>query len=223
MFFSATAHALTVITPPDIDYTDLCKAAEACDEAAAQAALQELPPAERAAGLNRRDREGYTPLSYAARGGCMAVIELYVKGGADVKAADPNSGWTPLHVAAQARQAEAVRYLLSKGADVNAATAQGKTAWTEAVHGSLFNRAEGDRQKTLQILLENGADVTAADEPLRRTIREFGENNEKLRREIDRLQEENRRLNATLEEIRSRLGSDYPGPRPDDPKRDTLE
>lgn len=208
ILLAVSAHALTVALPPDIDHTALHKAAEACSEGDARAALEALPAAERAAGLDRIDRDGYAPLAYAAGRGCMPVAKLYVEAGANVNASDPRWGWTPLHHAAQARQAHAVRYLLSKGADVNAATAQGKTPWTEAVHGSVFNRSEGDKLQTLQALLESGADVAAGDEPLRRAIRESAVRNEQMARDIERLQDENLRLRQTIDEIRSRLGGD---------------
>ena len=93
---SGQARALSVITPPDIDYTALHKAAEDCDIEKERSEMKALQPADRSKEINRLDREGYTPLSYAARYGCIKVVKLLVKSGALVDAHEERGGWKPL-------------------------------------------------------------------------------------------------------------------------------
>lgn len=80
------AQALSVAPPPDIDNTDLHKAAEACDVKKARAVLNATPATEKPKEINRIDREGYTPLAYAAQNGCMDVVTLLVEANAVVDA-----------------------------------------------------------------------------------------------------------------------------------------
>jgi ankyrin repeat protein len=61
---------------------------------------------------------GFTPLLYAARGGCVACIEPLVAGGADVDLSDPY-GMTPLVLALYNRQFDTAMALIEHGADVN--------------------------------------------------------------------------------------------------------
>ena len=70
--------------------------------------------------LSFKDKDGRTPLSFAAENGNEAVVRLLVKNRADVAAKD-NNGWTALHWAA-AKGHEAVAQLLIKnGTDVASA------------------------------------------------------------------------------------------------------
>ena len=68
---------------------------------------------ERGAGL---EREGWTPLHYAATGPEPAVVQLLLERGAGVDVRSPN-GSTPLMMAARYGAEEAVTLLLSRGAD----------------------------------------------------------------------------------------------------------
>jgi ankyrin repeat protein len=61
---------------------------------------------------------GFTPLLYAARGGCVACIEPLVAGGADVDLSDPY-GMTPLVLALYNRQFDTAMALIEHGADVD--------------------------------------------------------------------------------------------------------
>ncbi len=64
----------------------------------------------------RVDREGWTPLHYAASGPGASVVALLLERGAVVDARSPN-GSTPLMMAARYGTEEAVDLLLARGAD----------------------------------------------------------------------------------------------------------
>lgn len=160
---SGSAQALTVILPPDINHTDLHKAADKCDVAKGRAALKALSAATRNEKINRFDRDGYTPLAYAARSGCIDMVKILIGKGATVDAMDEHSRWTPLLQAADQRHAEVVRYLLAHGANVNAKAGFGQTPLTVAMVGTVFRYGpEGNRDATVQALLSSGADVNLA-------------------------------------------------------------
>ena len=76
---------------------------------------------------DRRDRSGYTPLLYAARGGDVDLCALLIDRGASVNAATPGMRQTPLHRAAQQGHARVVELLLKAGADAVASDASGVT------------------------------------------------------------------------------------------------
>lgn len=163
LFFivSVSAQAYKPIPIPDWDHTDLHRSADVCNLKKARATIDALSASTKNKEINLIDREGYTPLAYAAQNGCMKLVKLLVESGAVVDMAQEYSRWTPLLRAAQNRHANVVRYLLAHGAEVNIRAAIGQTALTEAILGSFFivYGPEGDRDKTLQALLESGADV----------------------------------------------------------------
>ena len=157
---SVSAQALSVILPPDIDYTDLHKAAHECDMEKARLALDVLLSETNDNEMNKPDREGYTPLAYAASSGCSEVVRLLVEQGAAVDAMDNQTRWTPLLRAASQRHADVVRYLLAHGANVDAKAAFGQTPLTAAILGSVFRDGpEGNHDETVQVLLSAGADI----------------------------------------------------------------
>ena len=61
-------------------------------------------------------KDGWTPLHYAATGGSAAIVKLLVSKGATIEARSPN-GTTPLMMAARYGNEEAVDTLLAAGAD----------------------------------------------------------------------------------------------------------
>lgn len=210
---ATSARATTPALVPDLDHTDLHRFARSCTPISLRAALDAVPGTARKAEINRMDSNGYTPLAHAADGGCLEIVKLLVEAGADVDASEKQSRWTPLLRAAGGRHADVVRFLLANGADINVKGPLGQIPWSEAVRGSIIRRGpEGDRDKTLQALLEYGADVAVFDDQRRVQLESLEKDRVRMAGEIERLQEEIRRLNATLNDIRSRLGSDVPGP-----------
>ena len=70
------------------------------------------------------NREGWTPLHYAATGAEPAVLELLLGRGAKLEAASPN-GTTPLMMAARYGTEPSVQWLLEHGASLDARNVQG--------------------------------------------------------------------------------------------------
>jgi len=187
---SGSSQAYTPMPIPDMNYTDLHRAAEHCDLEKEQAALAALTAENRKTEINRLDRDGYTPLAYAAQNGCMEIVQLLVENGAAVDRAEellsgwPSpqhkgeehfGGWTPLLHAAEERRAAIVQYLLMHGAEVNIKAGLGQTPLMEAIDGALFQHgSEGDRNETLRVLLKHGADINLQGErgwtPLMRAV-----------------------------------------------------
>lgn len=94
----------------------------------------------------------------AAENGVTQKLESLLKKGAIVNSTDER-GMTPLIAAAGANRTETARFLISKGAQVNAETFDdGVSALVSAA------RSDMDSFETIKLLLENGADVNAADE-----------------------------------------------------------
>jgi cytohesin len=111
------------------------------------------------ANVNAPDEYGWTPLHQAAWEGHVAVVQVLLGVGADVKAQISDGfyeGYTALHVAAEKGRVETVRALLGKGAGVNAAPENG---WTP-----LHKAAEYGNAGVVQVLLEKGANANASDE-----------------------------------------------------------
>jgi len=90
--------------------------------------------------VNKLDNHGFTPLYHASMFGHTAVIELLVKGGADIHT--PDLGLlTPLHIACEKNRPAAVKLLLVLGADINAVDSIGRTPETWAIekgHGDVL-------------------------------------------------------------------------------------
>lgn len=208
--------ALSVILPPDPNHTALHAAAETGEPAKVRQALKDLPFLGKKDRINLLDREGLTPLAYAARGGSLESVNLLVAAGAAVDLTEKNSGWTPLMRAAEQWHADVVRHLLEHGAKPNVTTSLGKTPLAAALAGSLFAYGpKGDRLATVKILLEKGADPSQLLQQLDDLTRKLNDQ-QKLLKNLDeerrRIEEERRRLIESLDRIRSETGN--PGYRP---------
>ena len=71
-----------------------------------------------------RNKNGDTPLNYAAFLGHMEIVELLVENGANVNAKGL-ADWTPLHLAAHKNKEKIVQLLIANGAEVNPYTSPG--------------------------------------------------------------------------------------------------
>jgi uncharacterized protein len=96
------------------------------------------------------DRDGRSPLHYAAEAGDLDATLHSVNAGADVRLAD-RRGWTALHFAAQARAADVAATLLEAGAEVDSRDENGNTPLWRAVFES---RGDG---AVIRLLREHGA------------------------------------------------------------------
>ena len=89
------------------------------------------------------DRNGVTPLHWAANGGHTETAALLLSNRADTNAKD-NNGVTPLHAAAGKGRKEMVALLLANKADVNARDVNGVTP--------LLAAASNGQKETAQVL-----------------------------------------------------------------------
>lgn len=133
----------------------LCTAASAGDVKACEKLLRG-GLFTRAVDVNVRDKDGRTPLHYAAENGHIAVIRMFSERHAILNVKD-RDGRTPLHGAAGAGQIEAVRVLLSLGASVNVEDGRGNTAFMLAMDGGYVGvasllRTNGAEERTCGIM-----------------------------------------------------------------------
>lgn len=125
--------------------------------------LEALPPSLKKIQINEKGHFK-TPLSTAALYGNLEIVKLLIEHGAGIDRGKENGDRTPLIEASAQGHAEVVKYLISKGADVNGKSG-GVTPLLEACkHYSSRFGPEGNKTKTIYVLLENGADVNVQDE-----------------------------------------------------------
>eukprot|EP00069_Balaena_mysticetus_P002145 bmy_15512T0 len=102
---------------------------------------------EKAAHVNTRDEDGYTPLHRAAYSGHLDVVRELIAHRADVRAVTVD-GWTPLHSACKWNNTRVASFLLQHDADINAQT----KGLLTPLHLAAGNR---DSKDTLELLLMN--------------------------------------------------------------------
>jgi ankyrin repeat protein len=213
---AAAGRAFSPMPIPDSTHTALHVAAENGDAKKVNELIRAMRSRDRKVELNRLDREGYSPLAYAARVGSIESVRLLVAAGAEVDRLDDYGGWTPLLHAASGGHAAVVRYLLEQGANPNATTRLGYTPLSVALHGSFFSAAApGDRDATVRALLAKGADPALLLDAFDKTSAEpaetparadfVGERRQLVYR-IHELEEESRRLNETIARMQAAAG-----------------
>jgi ankyrin repeat protein len=112
------------------------------------------------------DKNGWTALHLAARGGHLAVVILLLDKGADVNARTTDrwvgryarrGGVAPLHMAAYSGRLEVVTTLIARGAKLNPRDGWGFSALHYAV--------QGGNAAVVQLLLDKGVHRTKPDNP----------------------------------------------------------
>lgn len=140
-----------------------------------------------------------TPLQYAAAGGKTEMVELLLSNGASIDSID-SAGRTPLMWAADQGRTEMVKLLLKHKADINAETKTGWTAFRYAVQSgqpdmvklfqgkvpvdqldkdgfaALHRAASGGQAKSVQILVDAGADVNVRHKTYQGTPLQYAAN-----------------------------------------------
>ena len=89
--------------------------------------------------VHARDKDGSTPLHWAAWRGQVEAARLLLEAEAEVNAQNQNTHWgtTPLHAAAHGNQAGVARLLLAHGADIRAKNLNKRTPLEEtAIHNA---------------------------------------------------------------------------------------
>ncbi len=82
---------------------------------------------ERGGVIDRADRSGRSPLSYAASSGQLGLVEYLAENGAEIDRAD-RRGRSPLFHAVMGDRAEIVSWLLDRGAEIDRRDRYGDTA-----------------------------------------------------------------------------------------------
>ncbi|KAL6892130.1 hypothetical protein GGI43DRAFT_196890 [Trichoderma evansii] len=125
----------------------------ALQRAAAEGNVEEVRQLlEEGAGVNARDKDGWTPLLAASEHGHAKVARILIEKGADLEA-KAKMGMTPLLMASTAGCFELVQLLLTKGAAVEAEDAEGLTPLIAASYVGNAN--------IVWLLLEYGARIDA--------------------------------------------------------------
>ena len=118
-----------------------------------------------AADVHARNSRGESLLHAAVTGANMPLVEILFTAGVDVNA-KTNTGDTPLHWAMNKFQPQMVALLTSNEADVNARNRTGSTPLhmvATSINIGNEKLLEPDRRNTVEILLENDAQVDIAD------------------------------------------------------------
>jgi ankyrin repeat protein len=124
-------------------------AAKAGDAAAVKALLKQ------GADVNAAQGDGMTALHWAATNGDVAMTQMLLSAGANVRATTRLGGITALHLASQGGQAQVAAALIAAGAEPNLATALGATP--------LMLAARSGNTETVTRLIEVGADINAKE------------------------------------------------------------
>jgi len=109
---------------------------------------------EKGAEVNKKDKDGATPLAHAALNGYYRIAELLIANGADVDARD-NQNASPLFYAAAKGYAAAAKILIENGANVNLLCGGGVETSARPLHMA----AGSGNVQLVKMLIVEGADV----------------------------------------------------------------
>ena len=104
--------------------------------------------------LTLQDKNGNTPLHYAAKCSQYPITKYLLEHGADITAKN-SKGYTPLHISASTTNADIVELLLKAGSNPNE---KGKDDWTPMHDAAMLGTP-----RIVLCLLKNGGDVNAQD------------------------------------------------------------
>ncbi|XP_016447471.2 protein VAPYRIN-like [Nicotiana tabacum] len=129
------------------------------------------------ANVNALTKDGNTALHLAVEERRRDCARLLLANGAGADVRNARNGDTPLHIASGSGDEQMVRVLLQKGAEKNIRNKYGKTAYDVAAehgHNKLFDAlrlgdslcvaARKGEVRTIQRLLENGANINGRDQ-----------------------------------------------------------
>jgi ankyrin repeat protein len=104
---------------------------------------------------NKRDRKGRTPLWWASKNGCVAVVKLLLSIDEIALEGKDGRGLTPLMLVVEQKNYDLAKLLIEHGANVNATGAD--------YYGNVLQVASSSKwgEKIVRLLIENGADVNA--------------------------------------------------------------
>ena len=108
--------------------------------------------------VNRKDKDGHTPLMWASAIGNTEIIQILVKANANVNEKNKNGG-TSLMNAAYHGHTEIVEILIKADADINAKTKNGATAFMRARHNN--------HTEIVQLLRKANTDINVKTETVR--------------------------------------------------------
>jgi uncharacterized protein len=112
--------------------------------------------------INKKDREGKTPIFRAIEHNDAAIVQVLIKNGADLKVQDKYIA-TPLHYAANLGETGIVKMLLDSGANVNAVSERNNFT-------PLCYAVRAGRLETTVVLLGHGADISVRPGSYGRTL-----------------------------------------------------
>lgn len=122
------------------------------------------------ASPTEKDEEDYTPLHYAAWGGCIPLVDALLANKTVLVSSRNQNGETPLHLAAGYGRLETVQKLLMAGAKVNARDNLNYTPLHRAAEGQWgvtgwegTGGRESQHEDVVRLLLSNDADPTLRD------------------------------------------------------------
>lgn len=105
------------------------------------------------ADINKKDLQGYTPLTSALRLGSLDTAQFLVDHGAKIDTPD-SDGWAPLLHAVLRNDPAAIKMLIKKGASTETTAPKGYSALSIAIEEKKFDAAKE--------LIDSGAKVNAA-------------------------------------------------------------